>query len=261
MILGKIIKHKLHEIKMQKKKLSLASLKNRVLKQRRVMHSLSSVLKVKSGAPHLICEMKKASPSEGLIRKDFKINEILNNFTRGGASAISILTDSKFFKGSSKNLMTVRKKTNKPILRKDFILDEYQVYESKLMGADAILLIVAILKPERLLALSQLAKYLGLEVVTEIHHERELEPALRSGASMIGINNRNLATLKVTPVYAQQMIRKIPKGIIRIVESGIENREDIKKYKRLKVDGFLVGTALMKSGNIAQKIKALRGKK
>ena len=259
MVLDEILRSQRRQVEAQKKTISLQLLQKRVAKFKRKIYSLTETLTKPSKKPRLICEMKKASPSEGLIRREFNPVKILSEFKLGGADAISILTERKFFGGDPRYIKMIRSKTHKPILRKDFIIDDYQIYESKLMGADAILLIISILKPNELQNLSQLATYLGLEVLVEIHNEAELEIALKNNARLIGVNNRNLSTLQVNVAHATKMIQAIPRNIVKIVESGIESREDIERYKGLSVNGFLVGASLMRSRNIAEKIKTLKG--
>ncbi len=210
----------------------------------------------------LIAELKKASPSAGLIRKDFEPITLAKTCEESGASAISVLTDEKHFQGELDYLKAAKESTTIPILRKDFIIDEEQVYEARIAGADALLLIVRILSDEQLGVLLKLTEELGMQALLEVHDAGEIERALKTDAKIIGINNRDLDTLKVDLQNTVQLIEKFPQLRERIVisESGIKSREDIEKLKKAGSDGVLIGEVLMKSGNIAEKIKELMGK-
>lgn len=258
MALDQILKLKRLEVLKAKRLLPLTKLKNQATRVKRPPISLYAKLKNSDDKPHLICEIKKASPSQGIIRKNFNPESIAKEFNRAGASAISVLTDKPFFQGSVEILKKVRRATKLPILRKDFLIDEYQVYESRLIGADCILLIVAALTKRELKQLLTLANKLNLESLVEVHSKKELKIALQAGSKIIGINNRNLKTLKVDVNYAQTVIDQIPNSIARIVESGVDSPRDIQRYNRNKVDAFLVGTSLMKSKNISKKIRQFK---
>lgn len=257
-MLDKIIRQKKMEIKASKKKVSLSELKKK-LSMPAKGYSLVARLRKKSGHPHFICEMKQASPSGGILRKVYKPEMILKDFERGKAAGISILTDRKFFKGDLNIIKSIRQKTKTPILRKDFIIDPYQIYESKLAGSDVILLITAILRDRELTQFYKLARKLKLEVLVEVHTLNELERVLKLlKPEMIGINNRNLDTLKTDPAYALQMIKRIPKNILKIVESGMKNPKNVSLYKASAPDGFLIGSALMKSKKILKTISQFK---
>ncbi len=213
--------------------------------------------------PHglnLICEIKKASPSEGILREDFQPLRIAGQYEAGGACAISVLTEPHFFKGRPSYLKTVRQVTTIPLLRKDFILESYQLYESALLEADAFLLIACILTQEELKHLIELGRELGMEALVEIHADEDLRKALDAGAEIIGINNRNLKTLQVDPAMGKRMIPLIPKGHTIIIESGLKQHEELMEYKSLGVNAFLIGTSLMKSSDIVAKLENLLGK-
>lgn len=208
---------------------------------------------------NLICELKKASPSQGLIREDFQPLRIAGIFEYGGAAAISVLTEPHFFKGRPSYLKTVRQVTTVPLLRKDFILESYQVYESALLEADAFLLIASILTAEELKNLIELGRKLGMDALVETHTEDDLKKALGAGAEVIGINNRNLMDLSVDPNRAKRLLHHVPKGPIVVVESGFKHHDELMEYKSLGVHAFLIGTVLMKSEDIAGKIQELLG--
>lgn len=206
---------------------------------------------LKSGG--IIAEIKKASPSEGIIREDFNVEEIARIYEEGGARAISVLTDCGYFQGSFENLRIASKNVDLPILCKDFIVEEYQIYKAREFGADAILLIAALLDVEKMQKFLKIAENLGMDCLVEIHNEEEIEKALESGANIIGVNSRNLKTFEIDMAGARELVKKIPEDKIVVFESGIKNREDIPEG----VDAVLIGTALMKSSDIKQKLYEL----
>lgn len=207
----------------------------------------------------LIAEIKKASPSKGLIRPDFHVKEIAAAYKEGGADALSVLTEIPFFQGDPAYLPIARKEGGLPVLRKDFILDEVQLYESVLLQADAVLLIVAALPQEKLASLRALAKELMLEVLIEVHDERELERAFPLAPDLLGINNRNLTTFRTTLETTERLARLVPDEMLLISESGISSREDVERLRELGVDGILVGEHLMRQAEIADAVRQLVG--
>lgn len=212
--------------------------------------------------PHrinLICEIKKASPSEGVIREDFQPLRIAGIYDGGGAAAISVLTEQHYFKGRPSYLRTVRQVSSLPILRKDFIFETYQLYETALLQADAFLLISSLLTEDELKNLILLGKQLGMDALVEVHTDEDLKKAVHSGAEIIGINNRNLRTLEVDTQQAKKLIPHIPKGIAIIVESGMKRHEEIMEYKSIGINSFLIGTVLMKSPDILATMNSLLG--
>lgn len=209
----------------------------------------------RTGPVSCIAEMKKASPSRGLLREPFEPIEIAVDYESHGAAAISVLTEENYFQGSVKHLESVRRSISRPVLRKDFILDPYQIYESAACCADAVLLIVAIMTPRRLLKLKQLAEHLGLEVLVEVHDRQELRVALDAGARLIGVNNRNLKTFEVNLSTSVELAPHIPESVLSVSESGIRAPGDIRQLREVGYDAFLIGESLMKS---AQPGKALR---
>ena len=215
----------------------------------------------------LIAEVKKASPSVGVIQQDFDAVGIARQYERAGASALSVLTDEKFFQGRLDCLQMIRTEVKLPLLRKDFIIDELQVYESVAYGADAILLIVAILDAAQLKAFSALAKSLGIAALVEVHDEAELDRAVAVNAKIIGINNRNLRDFYVRLETTERLAAIIRKKVgaptsvsgrpLIIAESGIHTRADVERVRKAGADAILVGESLMKSGDIAGKVKEL----
>ncbi len=206
-----------------------------------------------------ICEVKKASPSKGMISEDFDHIKIAKEYEIAGASAISVLTEPYFFKGDNKYLEEITNNVELPVLRKDFIIDEYQVYESKFIGANAILLICSILSLEQLKEYLDIANTLKLDVLVEAHNEKEIEKALESGAKIIGVNNRNLKDFSVDINNSINLRKFVPDDIIYISESGIKTREDIIKLENNKVNGVLIGETLMVSNNKKKELDILRG--
>ena len=208
---------------------------------------------------NLICEMKKASPSEGILRDDFQPLRIASLFEYAGAAAISVLTEPHYFKGRPSYLKTVRQVTSLPILRKDFILESYQLYESALLEADAVLLIASILTEQELHDLIRLTRDLQMDALVEVHTDEDSKKALGAGAEVLGINNRNLRTLAVDPNRGKQIIPHVPKGVTLVLESGLTRHEELMEYKSLGVNAFLIGTVLMKSEDIVGTIRGLLG--
>jgi indole-3-glycerol phosphate synthase len=215
-----------------------------------------SVLRV-PGRVQLIAELKKASPSRGVLRADFDPLAIAQTYAQGGAAALSVLTDSTFFQGGLDLLPELRKVVDLPLLRKDFILDPYQIYESRVWGADAILLIVALLPGAQLGEFLELAGSLGLAALVEVHTEEELEAALSTPAPIIGINNRDLRTLEVSLETTARLRPRVPAERIVVSESGISTAADVAWLKAQQVDAMLVGEALICASDRAAKVREL----
>jgi indole-3-glycerol phosphate synthase len=212
----------------------------------------------------LIAEIKKASPSAGLILKDFDPIHIARDYEDAGASALSVLTDEKFFQGRIEYLQLIRDAVKLPLLRKDFIIDELQIYESVGRGADAILLIVAILDDAQLKGFRELASQLRLATLMEVHDEAELDRALASGAEIIGVNNRDLRDFSVSLATTEKLAMKLKRGMCGkhtlVAESGIHARADVERVAKAGANAVLVGESLMRSGDIAGKVRELLGK-
>ena len=222
--------------------------------------SVKSSFKKNISRPHhinLIAEIKKASPSKGILRGDFNPVKIAITYQAGGASAISVLTDERFFEGRLEYIPKVRGNVSIPILRKDFFIDEYQIYETVASGAEAILLIPEILSMAQMTKFYNLATELGLDCLVEVHNEEDIEKALAIGASIIGINNRDLHTFKVDLGVTQRLIRMIPQNKVIVSESGIKSYEDIMFLKSLGINAVLVGEAFMEADDIAAKMREM----
>jgi indole-3-glycerol phosphate synthase len=222
------------------------SAKGRIRRGEQVQNAFTSALQQGDEQLAVIAEVKKASPSAGVIAKSFDPAAIVKNYEHAGANAISVLTDTKFFQGSPEDLVKVRKTVSLPLLRKDFILDEIQVIESKAIGADAILLIVAALEQAQLVDLIRAAESHKLDALIEVHTHEELHRALEAGAKIVGINNRNLATFDVDLAVTEELCREVPDEIILVSESGIKTPRDVSRMKACGVDAILVGEALMR---------------
>ncbi len=212
---------------------------------------------LKGGSRRIIAEVKRASPSQGLIRKEFDAVKMAREFSLNGASALSVLTEERFFQGSLAYLEQIKEEVPLPLLRKDFILDGYQLLEAKSFGADAVLLIVALLDPVLLQELKDQAAALSLDALVEVHTEAELECALKAGASSIGINNRDLRTFEVNLDTTARLLPRIPAGTLVVCESGIDSLEQIKRLEALGVYIFLIGEALMRAPDPGAKLKEL----
>ncbi|MDD5504870.1 MAG: indole-3-glycerol phosphate synthase TrpC [Candidatus Omnitrophica bacterium] len=259
MILSEIIKAKRLYIEQAKKTTSFEYLKHRSLRKNiKTRNFKSAIARCKDVA--VIAEIKQASPSRGIIRQDFNPRAIAVQYQINGAAAISVLTDEQFFKGRLEYINEVKSVTSLPVLRKDFIIDEYQVYESAIGGADAILLITDLLSREEIVRFSSVARSLGMDVLCEAHSESEVEKAVSARQDIIGINNRDLDTFKLSLDTTQNLIGLIPPGKIIVSESGIRSRSDIMFLKSIGVHAVLVGEALMDSDDVGQKLKELTGK-
>ena len=208
----------------------------------------------------LIAEIKKASPSQGIIRQEFNHLEIARVYQDVGVQALSVLTEEDYFLGNISYINEVKNICGVPVLRKDFILEPYQVYESRFYGADAVLLIADLLAQDEITQLQALASELGMDCLVEVHNEKELKKVLKlKGVSLIGINNRDLHTLEVDPKTTERLFTLIPKDKVVVVESGLKSYQDILFLKILGVNAVLIGTAFMQAENIANKVEELMG--
>lgn len=247
-ILDTIIERKKQEILDSKSKISLQQLKESEFFGR-TTYSLKGTIQSKSG---IIAEFKRKSPSKGIINDKVSPLEVVSEYEKFGASAVSILTDQDFFGGSFDDILSVRKSVNIPILRKDFMIDEYQFFEAKSMGADVILLIAACLSPNQVSEFTELAHQLDLEVLLEIHTEEELLH-INKNIDFVGINNRNLKDFKVDLQHSVNLKNQLPYDILSIAESGIYSEEDFKFLKEKGFNGFLMGEYFMKNENPGNK--------
>jgi indole-3-glycerol phosphate synthase len=257
MILDQIVKDKQIELEAIKKKVPLARLQEIVEKQ---APSLDFTSAIRSSDISLIAEVKKASPSRGVIRPRFDSVAIARTYADSGVSAISILTETKYFQGKLVYINDIKKALGEkcvPLLRKDFLTDPYQIYESRAYGADCLLLIVAILTPRKLDELIGLSYELGMSCLVEVHNEAEMKIALKSKARIIGINNRDLRTFKVDIKTTERLRPLVPLDKIVVSESGIKDRSDIEKMRDWDIDAVLVGETLMTAPDISEKLKEL----
>lgn len=255
MILDKIVETKKEEVAQAKRERPLAGLRG-ALGELPPCRNFKAAI---SGSPcAIIAEVKCASPSRGRLVENFDPLKIAAAYEQNGAAAISVLTDEKYFLGRKEYLTQIKKEVKLPLLRKDFIIDPYQIYESRLIGADAVLLIVRCLGA-KLGNFIGLAGQLGLAALTEVHTEDELEIALAAGAGIIGINNRNLDTFVTDINTCKELARSIPSGIVTIAESGIKSGKDIENIMRSGINAFLIGETLVTSPDIGSKLKEFRG--
>jgi indole-3-glycerol phosphate synthase len=253
-ILDTVVQHKLTEIQLKKELFPVKYLETSPLFQRKGF-SLSEALKnSKSG---IIAEHKRRSPSKPNINQKLYVNEVVSGYEKAGVCGSSVLTDNTFFGGSLEDLQLARASVNLPLLRKDFTIDEYQILEAKAHGADAILLIAAILSPQQVLEYSKLANQLGLEVLLEIHNETELQENLNAPVQIIGVNNRNLKTFEVSTKISKNLAEKIPQEIVKISESGLKSVDDIIELRNYGYRGFLIGETFMKTENPGESAKKL----
>lgn len=257
MILNKIIEEKKKELKISKSSASLKELRNRANEVEDFRDFKKSIKSENS--VNIIAEIKKASPSKGIIREDFDPVEIAKIYEDKGAAAISVLTDKTFFQGDIQYLTQIRKNVFLPLLRKDFIIDEYQLYEARACGADAALLITAVLDRNQMAEYLELSKELGLDNLVEIHSFKDLEKAMYCDAEIIGINNRDLQTFETSLKTSFELAHEIPDDKVIVSESGINSHEDIMKLKKAGINAFLVGEALMKERDIGKKLKEIIG--
>ncbi len=249
MILSRIIEEKRRVVEEAKR----AKSKEELVREIKNI-SVQSSFKKSISRPHhvnLIAEIKKASPSKGILRGDFHPVKIAVTYQAHGASAVSVLTDERFFEGKLEYIKMVKENISLPVLRKDFIIDEYQIYESVAAGADAILLIADLLSANEMNGFYALATSLGLDVLMEVHNEEDVEKALATGGHIIGMNNRDLHTFKVDLGVTQKLVRLLPANTIKVSESGIKSYEDVMFLKSLGINAVLIGEAFMEAADIA----------
>jgi indole-3-glycerol phosphate synthase len=256
MILDEIVLHKKKEVEKDKKRYPLDELKSRI-KNSPHIRDIKPALTSPLPPIRIIAEVKKASPSKGIIRKDFDPVEIAKTYEDNKAAAISVLTEGNFFHGSLDFLKRIREVTSIPLLCKDFIFDTYQIYQARLFGADAFLLIAAILEDRSLDDLLKTGKALGMEAIVEVHNMEELKRVLQTDAEIIGINNRNLKTFKTDISTTTHLAKEIPKEKIVVSESGIHTCEHISRLKESGINKFLIGESLMREKNIGEKLTEL----
>ncbi len=259
-ILDEIVKQKKREVaRLPARRIAAGDLRDAMLERGEPRDFLAALKKPRGGGIGLIAEVKKASPSAGVICADFDPVRIAKEYEAAGASCLSVLTDEKFFQGSLAYLRQIRAAVKLPLLRKDFIIDERQLLEAVEWGADAVLLIVAILTDEQLAKFHSLAVEAGLSVLVEVHDEAELERALKMSPKLVGVNNRNLKTFKVDLATTEKLAGNIGAGKILVAESGIHSRADVERLQKCGAGAILVGESLLKQGDIAAKVRRLIG--
>ena len=255
MILDDIVTYKRDELDARKRNVPLSELTDRAL-YRATPPNFLDALKTRTGR-RIIAEVKKASPSKGVIRADFDPLDIAIGYHTAGAAAVSVLTDKKFFQGSLEYLSSIRSRVPIPLLRKDFLFDEYQVHEARAFGASAILLIVAILDDSRLADLAQLASALGMDCLIEVHDEGERDRALAAGATLLGINNRDLRTFHTTIETTERLVPGIPNDVFVVSESGLSSAAQLARLEAQGVGAFLIGETFMAAADPAAALRSL----
>lgn len=259
-ILAKIVAVKHEEVAAAKKRKSLEAMREDAL-GRVLTRDFEGALRAKiaAGQAAVIAEVKKASPSKGVLREDFIPADIAQSYAEHGAACLSVLTDRQFFQGEPDYLKQARASCDLPVLRKDFLVDAYQVYESRAMGADCILLIAACLDDARMTELEAIARSLDMAVLVEVHDAAELQRALKLKTKLVGINNRNLRTFEVSLDTTLGMLQDVPEDRLLVTESGILKREDVQKMRAGGVHAFLVGEAFMRAEEPGEALAALFG--
>jgi len=257
-ILVKILERKHQEIAERSATVSIDALKEQCKSADAVRGFIQSIIdKINNQQPAVIAEIKKASPSKGILRENFKPAEIARSYAEYGAACLSVLTDKDFFQGHEDYLKQARAACELPVIRKDFIIDPYQVYEARAINADCILLIVAVLDDENLQLLFELAHELGMDVLMEVHDRQEMQRALKTGAKLIGINNRNLRTFETSLDTTLSMLDMVSSDHILVTESGIHTKDDVQLMRDNNVNSFLVGEAFMRADNPGKKLAEL----
>jgi indole-3-glycerol phosphate synthase len=259
-VLKNILRRKAEEVVERAQAVPLREIKDRIDRMPPPRGFVGALQRaIAAGRPGVIAEIKKASPSRGLLRADFHPEGIATSYERAGAACLSVLTDRDFFQGDDEYLRAARSATSLPALRKDFVIDAYQVYESRALGADCILLIVAALGDAQLVEYTGLAHHLEMDVLMEVHDGDELERALAIGHPMIGINNRDLRTFKTRIETTLDLLPRIPKDRLVVTESGIHSRGDVMRLRAAGVNAFLVGEAFMKAPDPGAELRRLFG--
>jgi indole-3-glycerol phosphate synthase len=256
--LSEILRHKRAEVAGRKSAVRLTQFKSRIA-DLEPARAFETALARSAGEPlRLIAEVKKASPSKGLIRADFDPVRIARTYAAAGARALSVLTDRQFFQGDLTFLNAVRDAVSLPILEKDFVLDEFQIYEARALGADAVLLIAAVLEAVQLREYAHVAREVGLSALVEVHNEAELDRVIET-ATVIGINNRDLTTFDTDLATTERVLREVPDDRIVVSESGIVGRDDVERLAALGVDAVLIGETFMRAPVIEDKVRELMG--
>lgn len=258
-ILDKLAEHASERIEAAKAKISAEEIKSRALSLPKGDFRFEQALRGEDIA--FICEVKKASPSKGVIAEDFPYLQIARDYEQAGADCISILTEPKWFMGSDEYLREIAENVSIPCLRKDFTVDEYMIYEAKVLGASAVLLICSILSEQQLSEYLELAHSLGLSALVEAHNEAEIETAVKVGARIIGVNNRDLKTFNVDMGNAAHLRGLVPPDRVFVSESGVQTAEDVKELRKIDANAVLIGETLMRAPDKKAKLDELRGRK
>ncbi|MCL2761227.1 MAG: indole-3-glycerol phosphate synthase TrpC [Desulfuromonadales bacterium] len=258
-ILRQIIEYKKEELAESSSAMPLTTLKSKLSDREDKPRGFEAALRnaAESGWRAIIAEVKKGSPSKGVIREDFDPVEIAAEYEKSGATCLSVLTEQKFFMGHLRFISLIKEQVGLPILRKDFIMDQYQIYESYVSGSDAILLIAAMLEPSQLADFAGFAKELQLDVLLEVHDHKEMEIALSTDCSLIGINNRNLRTFVTDLAVTEELAQMVPADRLIVAESGINTAADIRRLQDAGARAFLIGEALMRDDDIAVRLGEL----
>jgi indole-3-glycerol phosphate synthase len=256
-ILQRIVEHKKQEISEAKDRLPESELRKQAFYRRERRPFFKRLEKPETAGINVIAEIKRASPSRGIIQHDPDIAKYASDYELGGAKALSVLTDSHYFKARSGDFIKARNNTSLPVLRKDFLISSYQIYESSVMGADAVLLIVAILSRQQLKDYLNLCWEIGMDVLVETHSKKDIEEATWAGAKLIGINNRNLSSFKTDIEISAQLAPLITPGQIVVAESGIRTRKDIEKLMEFGIWNFLIGESLVRATDKRAFLQAL----
>ena len=252
-ILDKIVEDKRKEVSLKKGLIPISQLENSVLFER---GTISLAKKLRNSDSGIIAEHKRRSPSKSIINNNLNVQDVAKGYEEAGVCGMSVLTDGKYFGGSLDDLLIARASANFPLLRKEFIIDEYQLIEAKAHGADVILLIAAVLSRDEIKSFSETAKSLGLDVLLEVHNQEELEKSIMPSLDMLGVNNRNLKTFEVSLETSKSLAKQIPDDFVKVSESGISNVEAIKELKPYGYQGFLIGENFMKTDNPGASAKA-----
>ena len=253
-VLARIVDHKRTEVAARRKALPLAAVRTQAERAPPVRGFLAAL---GQNRPAVIAEIKRASPSAGVIREDFDAAAIAASYAAAGAACLSVLTDARFFRGADCHLRLARRASGLPVLRKDFVIDAYQLYEARALGADCALLIAAVLQSEALADLAGVATALGLEVLFEVHDRAELDTVLALEPALVGVNNRDLRTFETRLDTTIALRRHVPDGVTVVAESGIHTQADVRRLQAADVHAFLIGTAFMRAADPGAALRAL----
>lgn len=258
-ILERIAADRRLQVEQEKKQISLEWMKEKASETKGMLPDFIFEKVLKQAGMSFICEVKKASPSKGIIAEKFPYVEIAKEYESAGADCLSVLTEPKYFLGSDAYLKEIRQMVNLPILRKDFTVDTYQIYQAKVIGANAVLLICALLNETFIKECIEICDSLGLTALVETHDETEIDMAVRAGARVIGVNNRNLKDFSVDISNSAKLRSRAPDGVVFVAESGIKTRENVEELKKQAVDAVLIGETLMRAEDKAEMLAYLRG--